>query len=81
LWLEVVIQPDEVERRANPGDPGDHVQPADEQPAPIEQIVDQEVTVPRRGADEPHVAQFSGAQPGSVPVGSGRTGGESSLSM
>ena len=36
---EVVVERDEVERRADPGDPGDHVQPADEQVAPAPPVV------------------------------------------
>ena len=35
---EVVVQPDEVERRPDPGDAGDQVQPADQQVRPVEQI-------------------------------------------
>ena len=33
--LEVVVEGDEVERRADPGDPGDHVQPAEQQVEPV----------------------------------------------
>jgi hypothetical protein len=35
---EVVVQPDEVERRADPGDDGDDVQPTQQQVGPVEQV-------------------------------------------
>src|SRR5262249_59006202 len=37
--LEVVVERDEVERRADPGDPGDHVQPAEDEVAPAPPVV------------------------------------------
>ena len=37
--FEVVVERDEVERRADPGDRRDHVQPAEEQVAPVPPVV------------------------------------------
>ena len=37
--LEVVVERDEVERRPDPGDPGDHVQPAEDEIAPAPPVV------------------------------------------
>ena len=37
--LEVVVERDEVERRADPGDPGDDVQPAEDEVAPAPPVV------------------------------------------
>ena len=45
--LQVVVQPYEVERGADPGNAGNHVQPAQEQVAPIEEVVDHGVSTVR----------------------------------
>src|ERR1700722_5781002 len=47
--LEGIVEPDEVKRRADPGNAGNDVKPADQEAAPVQEVIDQEVTVSGRG--------------------------------
>ena len=51
--LEMVVEEDEVERRADPCDGGDHVQPAHEQVGPLAKVVRVD-----RGEDHVHGAHY-----------------------
>ena len=36
--FEVIVQPDEIKRRTNPGDAGDEMQPARKQIEPVDEV-------------------------------------------